>query len=219
MQSAISGRRYALYGQEPVTYELPFYDRLVPAETATMPRGYLIEKAWGNVAATLQRHAIRVEVLTRPFTGRVEVYHATRVSFSEKPRQGHHPITDITFAMTTEDRTFPAGSYWIPCDQSAGITAMHLLEPRAPSGLLVWNAFDTIFERGIIVEDWALEERAKRMLGDPEIRADYEAALQDPAFAADPDARLEFFFERTPNIEEAQNLYPVYRLMQATGPR
>ena len=113
--------------------------------------------------------------------------------------------------------TIPAGGYWVPLDQPGGLTAVQLLEPTSEAGLLVWNAFDTIFERGIIVEDWALEERAKRMLGDPEIRADYEAALQDPAFAADPDARLEFFFERTPNIEEAQNLYPVYRLMQATG--
>ncbi|MFH1144744.1 MAG: M14 family zinc carboxypeptidase [Candidatus Eisenbacteria bacterium] len=219
VRSPITGRDYARYEDTPVTYELPFFDRLIPQETVTMPRGYLIEKAWGEIAATLRRHAIQVQVLTQPFTGWVETHYATHASFSGEPKQGHHPITDVDFVLTTEQRVFPAGTYWIPCDQPTGITAMHLLEPRAPAGLLVWNAFDSIFERGIIVEDWALEEQALALLADPEIRAEYEDALQDSAFAADPQSRLEFFFQKTPYVQEDENRYPVYRLMQAQGPR
>jgi len=218
VKSPITGRSYAKYAQTPVTYEVPFFDRLVPKGTADMPRGYLIEKAWGDVAARLRDHCIRVETLREPFAGDVEVHRATRVEFYRAPRQGHHPIESIEFAVTTERRTFPEGSYWVPLDQPAGLTAMQLLEPRAPEGYLVWNAFDTIFERGIITEPWALEENALRLLADPATRADYEAALWDSAFAADANARLEFFFARTPYHEEEQNLYPVFRLVQAEGP-
>jgi hypothetical protein len=219
VHSPVTGRDYPRYDETPVTYELPFFEQLVPERTTIMPRGYLMERAWGDVARRLRQHSIEVEVLTQPFDGQVEVYHATSVRFARSPQQGHHPIEAIDFAVSTEMRTFPAGSYWIPLDQPAGITAMHLLEPRAPQGLLTWNAFDTIFERGIITEDWALEERALSLLADPEIRADYEAALQDSLFATDPDARLEFFFERSPYLEEEENLYPVYRLMQPATPR
>jgi len=219
VRSPITDRLYPRYEDTPVTYEVPFFDRLVPKRSATMPRGYLIEKARGEAAAGLRRHGIEVQVLTLPFTGRVETSYATAVRFSERPRQGHHPVEEVSFVVSTGERTFPAGTYWVPLDQPAGVTAMHLLEPGSPSGLLAWNAFDSIFERGIIVEDWALEERASALLSDPDIRAEYEDALLDSAFAADPGARLEFFFQKTPYVEEEENLYPVYRLMQAYAPR
>jgi hypothetical protein len=90
---------------------------------------------------------------------------------------------------------------------------MHLLEIDSADALLRWNAFDTIFERGIILENWALEENALRLMEDPAIRAEYESALADSGFAADPDARLEFFFRKTPYVEEEENLYPVFRVL------
>ena len=90
---------------------------------------------------------------------------------------------------------------------------MHLLEPECRDALLAWNAFDTITERGIILENWALEENARELLKNPTIRAEYEKALEDSSFAADPDAKLEFFFQKTAYPEPWENLYPVFRVM------
>lgn len=211
--SPVTGRRYARYRQEKMLYRIPFYDSLVPDRTASMPRGYLIEPAWGHVVETLHRHGIEAETLRAPFRSEVDVYRVKTVRFDEKPYQGHHLVAEIEFDRSMESRDFSPGAYWIPLDQPGGITAMHLLEAESPDALLRWNAFDTIFERGIILEDWALEENALRLLADPGIRVEYEAALEDSGFANDPDARLEFFFQKTPYVEDGQNLYPVYRIL------
>jgi len=216
--SPITGRDYARYGEDRVTYEVPFHDHYIPVATATMPRGYLIERAWGPAAATLRRHAIEVQRLTAPFRARVEVTDFTNVRFEAEPYQGHHRIRELETRVAIEERTFPAGTYWIPLDQPAGLTAMHLLEAHSPNALLVWNAFDTIFERGMVAEDWAVEEMAWEMLSEPGVRAAYEDALQDSAFAADPDARLEFFFQRSPYVDEGERRYPVYRVLDVQGP-
>lgn len=213
--SDVTGRRYTRYRNEPVTFELPFYGELKPNRTTTLPRGYLILPAWGNVAETLERHSIHVERLTQPFAAEVEAFRASQIRFSAEPRQGHHPLQSVEWRDATESRSFPPGTTWVPLDQPAGIVAFHLLEPRSPEALLIWNAFDAIFEQGIITEDWSLEENARRMLADPKIRAAYQAALADSStgLANDPDARLDWFFRRTSFVDEEQNLYPVFRVL------
>ena len=51
------------------------------------------------------------------------------------------------------------------------------------------------------------------MLRDPAVQAAFDARLAaDPAFAADPIARLEFFHRRHPSWDERWNLYPVLRV-------
>ena len=211
--SEITGRRYALYNDEDVTSELPFFSEMTPRATATMPRGYLLGSEWSTVIKTLRYHAITVQNLTRPFEADVEVFRITQADFSEAPYQGHHPLSDIQGTWHREVRTFPPGTYWIPLDHPACLTAMHLLEPESPDGLLTWNAFDTIFERGIILEHWALEEQARRLMEDPGIRCAYEEACADSTFASDAEARLEFFFQRTPHVEEREMRYPAFRVL------
>ena len=209
MTSEVTGRRYTRYRDEPITHELPFFGELKADRTTTLPRGYLILPAWGHVVAALRRHSLTVETLAQPFEAEVEAFRATEVAFNAAPRQGHHPITSAEWREATEYRVFPAGTFWVPLDQPAGIVAFHLLEPRSPEALLIWNAFDAIFEQGIITEPWSLEENARRLLADPRIRAEYEAALADSAagLAGDPDARLDWFFRKTPFVDQEQNLY------------
>ncbi len=54
---------------------------------------------------------------------------------------------------------------------------------------------------------------ADRMLAaDPRLRAEFDAKLKaDPKFAGDPDARLAWFYQRTPYYDERYLLYPVGR--------
>ena len=50
------------------------------------------------------------------------------------------------------------------------------------------------------------------MAQDPQLRADFERRLrEDPAFAADPEARLDYFHRLHPSRDERYRLYPVYR--------
>ena len=50
---------------------------------------------------------------------------------------------------------------------------------------------------------------------DPALREEFSRRVAaDPAFAADPVARLEFFYRRHPSWDERYGLYPVLRLDQ-----
>ncbi len=60
--------------------------------------------------------------------------------------------------------------------------------------------------------------RAQQLAADPALAAEFARKLQeDPEFAKDPDARLQFFARRHSSWDERFNLYPVLRT--ATVPR
>jgi len=212
MHSEVTGREYAVYNDRDVTYEVPYHDQFIPRATAIMPRGYLILPPYRHVMQKLKQHGIGVYRLNASIDMEVESYRIEKADYRAKPYQGHFYLK-TTGDWQTEVRTIPAGSYWVPVDQPAGFSAMHLLEPACTDALLSWNSFDTITERGIVLEGWALEENARELLKDPAIRAEYEEALADSNFAADANAKLEFFFQKTPYPEPWQNLYPVFRVM------
>lgn len=73
--------------------------------------------------------------------------------------------------------------------------------------------FNTAFERKEYMESYVAEEQARQMLaGDPTLKAAFERALStDPAFAANPQARLEFFYRRHPAWDQDFNRYPLLR--------
>jgi hypothetical protein len=210
-ESPITGARYAWYGDEDSTYTVPYYDRLVPQVTAPMPRGYLLGPEWGHVASRLKDHCIAVYQILEPFETDVEVFRIHAATFEEEPCQGHHPIEKLDGGWACERRVLPPGSFWVPLDQPGGLTAMQLLEPESPDALLVWNFFDTIFENGMVLESWALEEKLGDMLTEPEFRARYEAALADSSLPADPEQRLRQMLQWTPYAQEQYKLYPAFR--------
>jgi hypothetical protein len=67
------------------------------------------------------------------------------------------------------------------------------------------------------MEPYVAEQVGTDMLAhDPKVAAAFKKRLaDDPAFAASPSARLEFFYRRHPSWDERMNLYPVYRVAAA----
>jgi hypothetical protein len=90
---------------------------------------------------------------------------------------------------------------------------MLLLEPRSGDSFFQWGFFHAIASRTEYVEGYVLEPLAARMLAaDPQLAAELAQKLADePDFAADPRARLAWFYRRTPYLDERWQLYPVAR--------
>jgi len=91
---------------------------------------------------------------------------------------------------------------------------MMLLEPQAPDSLLAWGKFNNAFEQKEYMEDYVAEDVARDMLArDPALKAAFAQKLKDdPKFAADPAARLAFFYRRHSAWDERFGLYPVLRV-------
>ena len=76
-----------------------------------------------------------------------------------------------------------------------------MLEPQAPDSLARWGLMNSVFETGFGggVGEYLSEPIARRMMADnPELRKQFEAKLAaDPQFAADPRARLQWWFQQS----------------------
>jgi hypothetical protein len=73
--------------------------------------------------------------------------------------------------------------------------------------------FPEVMSRVEYIEAYAIAPLADKMMAaDPALKAEFEARLAGyAAFAADPQARLAWFYERTPFYDDHYLLYPVGR--------
>ena len=88
-----------------------------------------------------------------------------------------------------------------------------LLEPQAPDSLFCWGYFSEILQRTEYFEPYVMEPMARAMLdADPALRAEFDAKLEaDTDFSGDANARLRWFYEKTPFYDTEYQAYPVYR--------
>ncbi len=213
-ESPASGRSEIRWlGQpDPEPWMMPFYGSR-PTLTLARPEAYWVPSYRADVIERLRLHGVQMETLDAPRTVSVQMLRLEDPRVSGRTSEGHVPITVQT--VTTEDRdwTFPAGSVRVPTDQPLGDLVVLALEPQSSESFFAWGMFPEILNRVEYIEAYAIAPLAERMLeADPELRAAFEARLaEDAEFAADGDARLAWFYERTPFYDDRYRLYPIAR--------
>jgi murein tripeptide amidase MpaA len=210
-RSAASGRMEIRWLGRPVTQRMPVLGQ-VPDKVVTLPAAWWVPVTKPEVIARLRLHGIAFETLAAPRTVNLDMVRLTAPE-TRAPDEGHVPIKTAGFVHSARAETFPAGSVRVPSGQPLGLLAAAMLEPEGPDSLLAWNFFPEILHRTEYIEAYAIAPLAERMLAaDPKLKAAFEAKLKaDPKFAADPDARLAWFYERTPYYDQRFLLYPVGR--------
>ena len=208
--SEISGGIWIQYGGKPVDLELTMTDTLEPVVTVQKPIAYIVPPQWTEAIEVLRSHGLKLHRLTAPVMGTFDGYRLTDPNWSAAPFEGRHQVTFKTERLKGMQRSFPAGSIVVPLDQRSSAVAAHLLEPQGPDSFVAWGFFDAIFEQKEFGESYVIEKLAREMLGkDPGLRAEFEKALEDPAFASSPYRRLDFFYRRSPWWDDRIGLYPV----------
>jgi hypothetical protein len=214
--SEISGALMTHYDEsKPETWHLPMRDDVQPDHVATAPgAGYLVpaaHAAW--VGAKLRQHGIRFDTLAKPMTAaRVEAFRADSAEFAGTSFEGHQRLA-VTGTWKPEAHDVGIGALFVPIAQPESRLVMALLEPQAPDSLLGWGEFNNAFEQKEYMEAYVAEEVARDMLAkDPALKAEFEQRVKtDPAFAKDPQARLDFFHRRHASYDQRLRLYPVLR--------
>ncbi len=228
--SDVSGAMRVDYTHEPVDTTLPLETGFkVTAETA-LPAAYIIPAQWVKVIDVLTAHQVVMERTTAAWTGVVESYQCSGMTWQEPPFEGRHPTFNGeaargpgkfgTCVLEKERRTYPAGSAVVRLDQRLSKVAVQWLEPAGPDSALRWGFFDSIFEQKEYGEAYVVERLAREMMAaDPALKAEFEQKVaSDKAFAADPAARLSFFYDRSPYFAANRvGQYPVGRLAQTAG--
>ncbi|WP_225041493.1 M14 family metallopeptidase [Xanthomonas campestris] len=217
--SPVSGALMTRYDEHtPQIWKVPLRDQIAPDVTVEAPRGgYLVPAAQAAlVADTLRLHGITFQTLTQAGDRAVQSFRADTATFAARSNEGHQGLT-VSGQWRAETRAAPAGALFVPIAQPKARLVMAILEPQAPDSLLQWGLFNLAFERKEYMEDYVAEDVAREMLArDPALKAQFEQRLaSDPAFAADPQARLEFFYRLHPSWDERYRLYPVLRTDQS----
>ncbi len=228
--SAVSGAIWTQYSREPWNATLPMQTGAKVTVSAVPPAAYIVPAPWTHVIDVLAAHQVEMHRTTAAWTGAVETYRCTGGNWQQPPFEGHHPMfagegnkgrpgEPPQCTSVTETMTFPPGSAVVELNQRLSHVAMAWLEPMAPDSAVAWNAFDPIFEQREFGEAYVLEKLAREMMAkDPKLKAEFERRVQsDPRFAANPTARLNFFYDRSPWLDPKLELYPVGRLTRLDG--
>jgi len=194
--------------------EVPWFHGSKAAFTLPRPRGYLVLPGWPQIKQRLRGQGLRVEVLTQGAEMDVETMRLSEPRAASNSYQGLTRVT-AKVARATERRKIPAGALWVPADQPDFEVAVQLLEPEGVDSLLSWGLLSSIFEDKEYIDPRVLEGLAAGKLKDPAVAAEWAAALKDPKFAADSNARYQWWFRHTPYWDERVGLLPYYRVMAA----
>lgn len=210
-RSAASGGREIRWLGRPVTQRMPLWTQ-VPDTVVTLPAAWWVPATKPEVIALLRLHGVEFETLAQPRALTLDMVRLTGPQ-TQAADEGHIPLTAARFVHAPRRESFPAGSVRVPSAQPLGLLAAAMLEPEGSDSLLAWNLFPEILMRTEYIEGYAIAPLADRMLAaDPALRKAFEAKLKaDPKFARDPDARLGWFYARTPYYDERFLLYPVGR--------
>ena len=230
-RSDISGAPTVEYSKDPIEITVPRETSLKITLAVAQPVAYIVPAEWTPVIDVLQAHGLRLRRTARAWEGEIETYRCDGASWHTRPFEGRQVLfvpgeggarstaSPGTCAPVRERRSFPVGSVVVPMDQRAARVAIHLLEPQAPDSFLAWGFFNAIFERKEYAEPYVMETVARDMLAkDPRLRDEFEKRLREDAdFDASPDARLEFFYRRSPWWDPRLGVYPVGRLATLEG--
>jgi hypothetical protein len=229
-RSEVSGAMRLQYENAPWETTLTLETTKV-GSTVVPPAGYIVPPAWTRVIDVLEAQGVAFRRTGAGWTGAVGRYRLGGMQWLQRPFEGRHPIlrggpveADMgrfgECTLTVESATFGAGSAVVPLDQRLSRVAIHWLEPSAPDSAVRWGFFDSIFEQKETGEAYVLERLARDALAkDPALRAEFERRVaEDAAFAASPQRRLEFFFDRSPwGAANRVGEYPVGRLPTLEG--
>lgn len=217
--SAISDSDWIQYDPtHPQRYTIPNWNGLLPDFSIAPPAAYAIPAQWTVLIDRLDAHGIAYRRLAHPVKVSAQGYQLDQPQWASKPFESHLMLRDVQVSPVSREVTLPTGSVIVPLDQRAANVAIELLEPQAPDSMLRWGYLDAVFEPKEYGEPRVVEKLARQMLAaEPTLKAAFEHKLHDdPAFAADPSARLMFFFKRSPwYAAQDVGAYPVLRLSTA----
>jgi hypothetical protein len=215
-QSAITGTRVPRYGSEPWDVTIPYFHHTLPALTVRQPLGYVVPQEWTGAIDRLNVHRVGYRRFAAAWRDTVEVQRIVEASAAARSSEGHRALTVTKVALERQLREYRPGDIWVPLDQRSAGIAVHLFEAQAPDGLTYWNEFDTVLEPKEYAESYVMAPVAERMLREnPATARDFEARLAaDTTFARNPQARVDYFFRRSPWADPEQNLLPVTRALR-----
>lgn len=213
--SKISGLSRLYYNHDkPYVTEVKFYNYFKSDKEIKKPKAYIIPASWHRVIDLLKINKVAMKEFNKDTTLEVEVYRIKEFKSNPWLYEGHHLNNNISIETINEKIDFRKGDYYIPMDQEQNRYLIETLEPESPDGFFTWNFFDSILSQKEGFSAYVFEETGEKYLEDHVdlLEKLNEKKKNDPSFANDHDAQLQFIFQHSEYFEKAYRRYPVYRI-------
>ncbi len=209
-RSPASGAIEQRWTGKPITFRMPIIGQ-EPVKTVTLPAAWWVPAEQTEVIDRLRVHGIRFDAITTRRTLTLDRVRL-RDAVVQRAQDGRLPLkASLEHGLATE--TLPIGTVRVSSDQPLGLLAAALLEPEAPDSLLAWGFFPEMLSPPPGAEDFVRAPLAEALLAaDGTVRTAFTAKLaDDPAFARDAAARLNWLMECLPDHKTLHLMYPVLR--------
>jgi len=212
--SAITGNAVRKYTNKPIKIDIPIYNQAKSAKKISVPYAYLIPKQFQNIIDVLKFHHIQIDEIGAARKIKVEKYRFLNVKFNQHPYEGRH-LLSFSCDGFDDNVDVEAGTFLVRTNQRALRIIVNLFEPEAPDSFVNWGFLNAFFERKEYAEAYVMEPYAQMMLKkDAALRDEFNNRIaSDESFRNNPDARLDFFYRRSPFYDKGEKVYPIMRVM------
>ncbi len=213
--SAVTGQNRMYYDRaKPFAKQVQYNNAYLPNNIVKVPKAYILQQGYADVVAALQRNQVQMIQLKKDSTITVEEIRIEDYKSLARPYEKHHKNHSVKTKLKTVAVLIKAGSYYIPTQQAAKRYLVEVLEPTGDDSFFAWNFFDGILQQKEGYSNYRWEDVAAEIIEkNSDIKAQLESKkLQDPAFAKNASAQLDFVYKLSSYYEPTHNLYPVYKL-------
>jgi murein tripeptide amidase MpaA len=215
-ESEITGTPVVRYTAEKDDFETIEHDGIDTTAKAQEPLGFIVPLQWKEIAEELKRHGVQMEIIPKELNQEFDTWRFSDVNYVNSGESGQ--MIDYALHAVREKIDVPADSWWVPLHQQRARLIMALLHPAAPDALVRIGFTAPIFQStGRIGANPYLSVpiAAKVAEEHPELLQEFEAKVKfDSAFAADPQARINWWTSQSSYQPSAVNRYPVLEVWQ-----
>ncbi|RFN59921.1 M14 family metallopeptidase [Marixanthomonas ophiurae] len=215
IDSKITGSKRLKYDQnKPYTKEITYYDYFKPKASVTIPKSYIIPQGYWNVIDLLKQNKIELEKVKKDTVITAEVYKIESYETVKKPYEGHYLHYNTEVSTKTEAIKVKKGDYIAKTNQEGVRYLVETLEPTATDSFFNWNFFDAILQQKEGFSPYVWEDKAEVFLNEnPAVKKEFEAKKEnDPNFANNWYAQLDWIHKQSPNYETSHLRYPIVRV-------
>jgi len=215
-KSEVTGQPRLYFDEsKPFTKKIPYYNTFEPLNEVEIPIGYVIPQAWHEIISLLKLNKVKYHKIESDTSLNVEAYTIEKFNTSSSPYEGHYPHNRTKVILDKQELDFRQGDYIFFVDSYAGRYLVETLEPEASDSFFNWNYFDSILQQKEGFSPYVFEDVAFTLLQENEaLKTRFEERKKnEPDFAENWYAQLDFIYKNSPHYEKAHNAYPVYRIV------
>jgi len=215
LESQVTGLPRLKYDRSrPYSKEISYYNYFIPKDSVTIPRAYVVGKAWDKVIDLMDLNEISYSIVKEDTTLIAEVYKIKDYKTRDYAYEGHYPHYNTMVLYSRKRVTLNPGDYIIPTDQPGIRYILETLEPAAVDSFFNWNFFDPILQQKEGFSPYVFEDLALKILeNNSQLRDSFQFKKNtDKDFNLNSYEQLQWIYKRSEYYEASHLQYPVYRI-------